>query len=130
MNAKEKTKVFILGAGCSAGNGCPVADNFVSELELFGGNLNAEAARIKDCVEKTATLMRLEHIATIDDLTARAHAGCFDADSLHGSMPGRQRRAQRIKDAKIATAAILLSKEKAAKKTGLHNYHNFILKIF
>jgi hypothetical protein len=128
MPTPKKTKIYILGAGCSASNGYPVANDVVEDLESFGKNLNEKAKRIKQCVEETVALMRQENVTTIDDLTARIFSGCFDRNS-QGSRRDREGRNRRIDKAKIAIAAMLLSKEKAAKQTGLRNYHDLILEI-
>ena len=131
MSTQKRTKIYILGAGCSAGNGYPTAENFVKELEDFGRGLGENATRIKKCVESTVELMRRHMIATVDDLAARVHSGCFiDSAAANSSLAASQMRDRQIKEAKIATAAMLLAKEKAAKETGLKNYHDFALHLF
>src|SRR6266540_2137899 len=117
MNEKnQKTKVYILGAGCSANCGYPLANQFVSQLEVFGKGLREEATRLKRCVEETANLMRANNVETVDDLAARLHAGAFDEQKGSPALSYQQRE-QRIWSAKIAAMAMLLSKEAEAKKT-------------
>ena len=129
MKETEKSKVYILGAGCSAQSGYPVAINFVPELESFGKSLNDQAPQIKKCVDETVALMRQGNVATIDDLTDRLHRGSFGDNPSQGLTIDRQLRDRRIENAKIATAAMFLSKEKPARQTGLRNYHDLLLEM-
>jgi len=124
----SRTTVYLLGAGCSVKYGYPLASQFVEVLDSFGKSLSKSAEKIRRCVEETVTLMRKGNIQTLDDLTSRIHNGVFD-ESQYSTPDVSSRRLQRTRDAKIATYALFLSKESAAKRTGLAGYHNFLLKL-
>lgn len=128
-NSNSGTRVYILGAGCSAKYGYPVSKNFVDELETYSQTLDDKAKRVKRCVDEAASLMRRGNVPTIDDLVSRVGNSVFD-DPSRSSEEKYAVRIQRIRNAKIATAALFLSKEAAAKKTGLSGYHDFIHKLF
>jgi hypothetical protein len=66
-----KKKVYILGAGCSARYGCPVATDVVPEFKSYGKSLGDNQVQLKQCVEETVELMQKENVETIDDLTMR-----------------------------------------------------------
>lgn len=122
-----RKKVYILGAGCSAKYGLPMANDVVSQLENYGKSLEENKTRLKQCVEETVELMRKENVKTIDDLTMRLHLGAFD--KLHGLPTASQNREERIWRAKLAMAVFLLSKEAAARSTGLDSYRNLLHKL-
>lgn len=129
-------RVYILGAGCSAGQppdgpGYPMAREFVSALEQFGRNLGdrEDCKRLKRCVENSAALLRQEAAQTLDMLAARLGA---EAHDLGNGLTNQQRqdRHRQIYDAKIATAALFMHLEKRAKESGLFRYHNFLDELF
>lgn len=128
--------VYILGAGCSAGQppdgpGYPLAREFVSALEQFGLRLDGkeDCRHLKSCVDGSVALLRQEAAQTLDTLAARLGAEAHDfGNGL--TKQQRQRRHQLIHEAKIATAALFLDLEKKAKETGLPRYHNFLDELF
>lgn len=119
-----RNKVYILGAGCSAKFGYPVANDVVSQLEKYGKSLGDSTSRLRQCVEETVKLMQEQNVKTIDDLTMRIHAGAFDR--LEGLPAAHQHREGQIWRAKLAMATLLLSREGIAKKSGLQGYHDLL----
>lgn len=123
------TKVYILGAGCSAGFGYPLGNGFVQALDSFGQTLTApDKQQVKRAVERTVELLQSRSIATLDELVARVNDGVFDEGS-HSFVQKEQKREERIYEAKIATVALFLSLEPAALKTGLASYSNLLREI-
>src|SRR5260221_9442399 len=90
---KRKSTVYILGAGCSARYGYPLAKDFVPQLESFGYSLGENAARLKGCIEETVALMKREGVETVDDLAARLHDNSFEVSS--GSRIEDEQRSER-----------------------------------
>lgn len=118
-----KTRVYILGAGCSARYGYPVAKNLVSDLELYAKSLGSNAKQLKKCIESTVATMRKHNVQTVDDLAFRFRNGSLEDEAARD----HNYREQRIRDAKRATAALFLSKESAARRTGLASYRDLLL---
>jgi hypothetical protein len=112
--------------------GYPLAARFVDALDTFSESLGNDGQRIRRCTEDTVALMRRGNVQTLDDLTARIHAGVFDEPPRISGEVGA-RRTQRTCDAKVATHALFLSLEPEARKTGLrggeHGLHTFQTKF-
>jgi len=121
----RKSTVYILGAGCSSKYGYPLAKEFVTHLESFGKTLGEGAQRLKKCVSETVELMQRAGVHTVDDLAARLHDGNFVTRS---GVPARdlQFREERIREAKLVTSAMFLSKEGQANRLGLSSYHDLL----
>lgn len=117
-------KVYVLGAGCSAGCGYPVANQFVSALEHYSAELAADSAKIKACVDSTVKLLRGESVQTVDDLVARIAAEADD-HSRPLTTAERSERQNQIHSAKIATEALFITLEKMAKPR-LSKYHSLL----
>lgn len=66
----KNLKVFILGAGCSADYGYPLAKDFVECLKNYGKELETRANcdRLKQSVASTIALMEQSRTQTIDRL--------------------------------------------------------------
>jgi hypothetical protein len=126
MKSDQKIKVYLLGAGCSAPYGYPLAKEIVSHLDALGKTLGPKAGRLKACIEETVTIMRKHNVRTVDDLSFRLHHNSFEA-TTGSPIEDERRREGQIRAAKIATAALLLSKETSARKTGLTGYHDLLL---
>jgi hypothetical protein len=122
-----KNKVYILGAGCSAGYGYPVAKEVVPQLEIYGQSLGGGATKLKQCIADTVELMRQQNVKTVDDLTVRLHTGAFD--KLSGLPQASLHREERIWHAKLAMTALLLSREEKAWQSGLDGYHDLLLEL-
>ncbi len=123
--------VYVLGAGCSVSSGYPLAAGFITSLEHFRQTLgeDPQKGRLKSCVDETVKLMRQAGVQTIDDLTFRIFHKVLD-DPRHGSSEAYAVRLQRVRRAKIATAALLLDLEQKSKSASLDSYHRLILSMF
>jgi hypothetical protein len=128
--------VYILGAGCSAGQrpenpGYPLAREFLLALEHFGERLGAKenCKQLKSCVDGSAALLKQEAAQTLDTLTARLGTEAHDLGNGL-TMQERLGLERKIRDAKIATYALFMDLEIQAKETGLHRYHNFLDEMF
>jgi len=99
--------VYVLGAGCSANYGYPLATGFIPALESFGQSLagNPNTERLKRSVDETVILMRRANVRTIDALALRIHQGKLD-DPKENPIYADGTQSRRILDAKIATAAL------------------------
>src|SRR5689334_22772782 len=110
--------IYILGAGCSYDFGYPLAKDFVQKLETYAAQIGRDSQFIKQCAEETVNLMRQVPVLTIDDLVTKIESGIFDG--TRGAPEQKYAlRDQRIRSAKIATEALFLSLEPAARRTGL-----------
>jgi len=128
--------VYILGAGCSAGQppenpGYPLARDFLLALKNYGESLNDKenCNQLKSCVEGSIALLQQEAAQTLDTLTARLGTEAHDL-SNGLTMQARRGLERKIRDAKIATYALFMDLEKRARETGLHRYHNFLDELF
>jgi hypothetical protein len=135
-------RVYILGAGCSfhAQHGYPLAKNFIEELRSYSSQFRdiKDCFRIKTAVDRTVELLsRCQygtcHAATIDQLVNLIWTRRCDNQLL--ALNGKYKndvtalRELAVRDAKIATAACFLDKEKAAREYHLDRYANFIRRI-
>jgi hypothetical protein len=135
MNPPQKT-VYILGAGCSAGqppegSGFPLACQFASSLDEFSQNVlvGADCANLKSQVDQTVELLHLEKVQTLDALVARL--GAQARDLSNGLTTGERNRLDwQVSVAKNATAALFLHLERQAKQLGLPRYDNFLSGLF
>src|ERR1039458_8629314 len=135
MSIETKT-VYILGAGCSAGQqpdgpGFPLACEFVSALDEFSQKRLAgnDCQKLKSLVVDTVKLLRQEKVQTLDTLVARLGAEARDTSNRLTNNE-RQRRDVQVLDAKIATTALFLELETKAKEAGLPRYDNFLSELF
>src|SRR5262245_65255022 len=122
-----KNIVYILGAGCSAKCGYPLARDFRDALKAYGDTLNhrQNCDRLKRCVTNTVGLMVQYESLTADRLVskildelARLKRPLTISDSAKHIELERSADNQ-ILDAKIVTAALFLERESNARKTGL-----------
>jgi hypothetical protein len=125
----SNTAVYILGAGCSVKYGYPLATNLVSAFESFSGSLGGDAQKLKQAVDETVVLMREANVQTVDELVLRIHNRALD-NPKHPSTQAYGLRLQRIREAKIATAALFLALEQRANGGILDSYQQLILKLF
>ena len=140
MNQTLETKVFILGAGCSADCGYPLGVGFATVLEKFLGEIHDECPTVKQSVTDTLKLLvGLPQIDTLDqlakhledDLTAwrRRQGGVIQDENGFGQKLALVRK--QIRYAKIATGALFCAREAQARKTpGFGRYKHFITQIF
>jgi hypothetical protein len=128
----KDTTVYVLGAGCSANYGYPLATGFIPALETFSReflNDTPDRQKLKRCVDGTVALMRQAGVQTIDSLTDRIHKGLLH-DSRHSNTQANGTRNLRVRSAKIATTALFLWLEREAKSKPLDGYERFLLELF
>jgi hypothetical protein len=128
--------VYILGAGCSAGNppeapGYPLAKQFRRELQKYATELEGkpQCVKLHEAVTSTATELQRYDCETIDELVrllvTRAHG------SHAQCTPEEKRIADRtVQSSKIATSAYLLSRETAAAGACGKRYRAFLQTLF
>jgi hypothetical protein len=138
MIAMKSNVLYILGAGCSAAYGYPLAKEFPAALKNYEISLQRRpnCGRLKRCVTNTISLMGKYHSPTTDRLVFQI------AEEL-----GRERRKlgpiftpkhkeleameeEQILDAKTATTAFFLEQEAQARATGLQGYWDFLTLLF
>ena len=137
MVADRQTKVFILGAGCSADCGYPLGVGFETELEKFLHEIPDECPKIRRSVSATVDLFRnLSGVETIDQLTARIEQDLDNWKRQRNSpivgpdwLQRDKTAAEQILNAKIATSAMFLANEEKARQTRLRSYKSFITQI-
>ena len=142
MNQTRETKVFILGAGCSAHCDYPLGVGFATELGKFLGEIPDKCPVIKQSVTDTLKLLvGLPEIETLDQLAKhledevaawrRQHS---DSGIIHDEKGFAEKLSlaqKQIRDAKIATSALFCAKEAQARKMpAFQRYRLFITQIF
>lgn len=128
---QAQTTLIILGAGCSLKR-YPLAKDMVTHLKQFAENLGEEAPRLRKLVLQTVDIferLRAKGTAaqTLDDLARLVHNGHL-ADNDVGTNQMRNHRL--VEDAKLAVAALFLSKEADALADGLAGYRSLMNRIF
>jgi hypothetical protein len=131
---KQQTKVFILGAGCSANCGYPLGTELAGQLEdaEFQSEISDRFPIIERCVHDTINLAKgLSRFETLDQLTKHIEDDYSSHTEREGYLRDRDNlRHKQIIDAKIATATMFLAKEEKAPNIGLERYQRFIASIF
>jgi hypothetical protein len=133
-----KYVVYILGAGCSANFGYPLAKCFRATLKEYADKLGqrSNCQRLRQSVDNTVKLMEQHNSRTVDRLVSKL------VDEIHLQRQplgivvtqrhcdlDRQEREQ-ILDAKRATVALFLERETSARRSGLQGYREFLETIF
>ena len=126
-----ETTLIILGAGCSR-NRYPLAKDMLAHLKQFSEGLGTNASRLRTLVEQTVELFDKLHAKgimaqTLDDLARIVHNGQL-ADNNLGTNHIKNNRL--VADAKVAVAALFLSKETEAMKDGLTGYRTLMNRVF
>jgi hypothetical protein len=135
---KQQTKVFILGAGCSADCGYPLGKGLASQLEAFQSEISGRFPIIEQSVRDTIKLAKgLPQFDTLDQLAKHLEDDFTSWRQRKGSIvwdvSSQQREElydKQIVDAKIAVSTMFLAREEKARKAGLQNYKRFIASIF
>ena len=138
MSEKKQVRVLILGAGCSAKCEYPLGIGLTKQLQEFHEDIPANCTHIRLSVSNTVNLMqRIPGIETLDQLAKQidddflawsAQRGSIIADQAY--LDRERLTDQRILDAKIATSAMFVAREKNARKTGLLSYHHLLESLF
>lgn len=112
----KATRVYILGAGCSACGEYPIASEVRTRLEEFARNnlQNDSSKELRRCVEQTCQLMAKHGVDTTDQL----------AQALE------EERRREIEESKKAMSALFFSLEQQATQKALPNYAAFFEELF
>jgi hypothetical protein len=133
----QTERVYILGAGCSAAH-YPLANGFLAALKEFQAHLQERpnCARLRAAVGTTITLLEKYQTPTIDRLAVRLDEELAAqkqqvhwSEGLHSAQLEKEAD-ENILAAKIATVALFLEREEAAKRTGLTAYQDFLNLMF
>jgi hypothetical protein len=134
MNQTSGTRVFILGAGCSADCGYPLGAGFKNALDQFRSQISDDCSTIKQTVCDTITLMEsLPNIQTLDQLARHIDEELESwrkQRNWHTDLEDSKREKiarGKILDAKIATSALFLALEEKIPKSGIAKYEDFIV---
>jgi len=141
MNNANELKIFIIGAGCSADYGYPLAKDFLECLKSYGKRLAARpnCKRFRQVVIDTADLMERSGTPTIDRLVRwiDEEPGKLGPRSILYDHPENKpwrdktdRGEQQILDAKRVTMADFLEREEAVRETALCGYRDFLHDVF
>ena len=138
MSPSEESKVFILGAGCSADCGYPLGKGLAAQIEEFQSGISGRFPIIGQCVRDTIDLAKgLPQFDTLDQLAKHAEDNFSSWRQRSGSIvwdKGSQERQnlcdKQIMGAKIAVSAMFLAREERARSQGLRSYERFIASIF
>jgi hypothetical protein len=141
MNTKNDLRIFIMGAGCSAEYGYPLAKDFRECLDSYARQLERRlnCERLRQIVAATADLMERSHTPTIDRLVRwiEEEPGKLGSRPTHydhpDNKPWRDKTAwaeQQVLNAKRVTMAMFLEREEAVRETALCGYRDFLGAIF
>lgn len=133
MPQVPRSKIYILGVGCSKDCGYPLGPEMKDDLERFGQSLDpATSPRLRKAVADTIALMG-GSVDTIDILVQKLDNGQLDrqigAQNVDPLTQNRIRR-QRAKDATVAINAAFLSRDKDVRELGFVRYRNFLYQLF
>jgi hypothetical protein len=124
--------LIILGAGCSFNSGYPLAKDMRSQLQQFSEEIRNRAPRLAALVQQTVDMFKQLDACgiraeTIDELAWHVHQG-----KLHDrARPEERRESYRVvEDAKVSVAALFLSKEPEAIRSGLPGYRRLMQQLF
>jgi hypothetical protein len=138
MSPSKESRVFILGAGCSVECGYPPGTGLKAALKEFLHPIFGNYPRIEQSVTDTIKLLEeLPEIETLDQLASYCDESVDEWTRKQGGIIedeaefGRRMRwaAKHIQHAKIATSAMFLAREEAARRTGLPRHKQFIAEI-
>jgi hypothetical protein len=123
-----KTKVAILGAGCSQPYGYPLAHRMTEHLTNFSEDVETSAPKLHKLTRQTLDLFdKLKqqgcHAQTLDDL-----AWLIDQGKFRELYYGREENL--ISQAKTVVSAMFLAKESEQVAKNLSGYRNFLRRIF
>jgi hypothetical protein len=118
-------QLIILGAGCSCQYGYPLARDTRQHLSEFAATLGSDAVRLAQLVNET--------VSVFDDLRAKG-TPVETLDELAWQIHQLRNRSEKgdhaVERAKVAVAALFLSKEAQAIQTGLPAYRSLMRRIF
>jgi hypothetical protein len=147
MSINSSLRVYVLGAGCSYDEqqGYPLANGFLSELEIYAAEIRSRKNReqIEKSVQQTVELLKhyqsgQYQVSTIDQLINLILRGqCDDyLREIHSRTSNETNildtalRSDAVRNAKISASACFLEKERQVMDRLLSKYQAFICKIF
>jgi len=144
LNSRQRMKnkvIYILGAGCSANYGYPLANNFCGDLEEYGRTLDkrAKCERLRKIVADTVGLMQRCQTPTIDRLARwiAEEPGKIGNQSVILDHPDNQPwkdkmtwADEQVLNAKRVTIAMFFEREEKVRETALCGYRDFLGDIF
>ena len=138
QSVKKQTRVFILGAGCSAKTGYPLGSDLTHQLQEFYWSIPIDCARIKQSASDTIALVKsLPTLKTLDQLAKRIDDEFLEWSAERGSRTvdqiylDRERLADKqIRDAKVAISVMFVCREDDARRTGLASYKRLLDSVF
>jgi hypothetical protein len=133
MNKTSGTKVFILGAGCSA-DCYPLGKSLTAQLEKFQAEISGRFPIVEQCVRETISLAKeFPQFETLDQLTQGIednYKRWAPQQIMGASRAGEILCDKQITNAKIAVSTMFINGEQKARETGLKNYERFIASLF
>jgi len=136
MNQTSETKIFILGAGCSA-DCYPLGKSLTAQLEIFQAEISGHFPIIEQCVRESIGLAKeFPQFETLDQLTQgiednyRRWAQQQGIGASHAVLQREVLCDKQIINAKIAVSTMFLNGEQKARETGLKRYEMFITSLF
>jgi hypothetical protein len=136
MNKTSETKVFILGAGCSA-DCYPLGKKLAVQLENFQLEIADRFPIIEQCVRETINLAKeFPQFETLDQLTQgiednyKRWAQQQGIGASHAVLQKEVLCDKQITNAKIAVSTMFLNGERKARETGLNSYERFMASLF
>lgn len=126
-----ETKIFILGAGCSA-DCYPFGKSLTAQLEKFQAEISGRFPIIERCVRETiSSAKELPQFETLDQLTQGIEDNYKRWAQQHGDSHAKEVLSDKqITNAKIAVSTMFLNGEQKALETGLNSYERFIASLF
>ena len=135
MSPSAESRVFILGAGCSANYGYPLGNALINQLQQFQSQIPEDCTLIRQSVTDTIALAaRYPTIETLDQLAKQIEDDFEAWSSQRGVSEARGDRerlaAKQIVDAKVATSAMFVAREEHAREKGLASYKRLLESVF
>jgi hypothetical protein len=132
MNQSSGTKVFILGAGCSA-DCYPLGKSLTAQLEKFQAEISGRFTIVEQCVRETISLAKqFPQFETLDQLTQGIEDN-YKRWAQQQPIVDLQKEVlcdKQITNAKIAVSTMFLNGEQKARETDLKSYERFIASLF
>ena len=140
QNMKDKA-IYILGAGCSANYGYPIANDFLNDLKKYECVLEerVNCEHLRTIVADTISLLQLYQTPTIDRLVRRMaeEPGRIGSQSMIYDHPDNQTwrdkiawADEKVLNAKRVTMAMFIEREEKVRETALCGYRDFLGDLF
>jgi hypothetical protein len=129
---RMKTKVAILGAGCSCSYGYPLANQMKDHLRDFAKRIETSAPKLYKLTQDTIALFdslakRGSPAQTLDDAAWLVHQNKIPTTP---GTPQDEYNDRLVNDAKAAVSAMFLANESEALAKGLIGYRSLLRRVF